>query len=451
MSATSPTIYSVTDNIPIARIGPYLLDEVIGRGSSGVVWRAFDELTGEMVAVKVLDETTVKDPLARARFVRECELVGAFSHAGLVRLRAAGATETGIDYLVMDLALGLTLMTRLSSPPPLSIAAGLAMVQEASEAVAAMHRAGWVHRDIKPANLVLDEQGHPRLLDFGLAARSVDEADVRLTRAGFFVGTPLYLAPEQLLGAPPAASMDVYALGAVLFEVLVGHPPFMGPTETLLAAKSTRDAPLYEGPAPVRDLLKASLSRHPEDRPVDAGAFADRLRRASAASTATDDLEQRVVPGARPILDAETVASSSPLLVAQATSPETSSSLSESEGPTASEAMGAPAPSVTRPASGETPLPLATPKVWDVADSEPSAEVERVSMLPQRRPSTDGGSLDKILWEVTAANAPLGPFHAFPDSEGLFLAFFTAPLVASLSWLLVEFAGRVAESKALLL
>lgn len=260
------------------QIGPYALKEVIGRGSSGVVFRAVDEVSGDEVALKLLDEATNRDPMARARFARERELVGAFSHPGLVRLQAAGATAEGVDYLVMELAVGQTLKERLRSAPRLGVTKGLEVVVAAADALAVMHRARWVHRDVKPANLVLDAEDRPRLLDFGLAAKSGSDAESRLTAVGFFVGTPLYLAPEQLLGERPAPTMDVYALAAMLFEILTGTPPFTGPTEGLLAAKATREAPAYEGPAAIAGLLRASLSRRPGDRPPDADAFAEELK-----------------------------------------------------------------------------------------------------------------------------------------------------------------------------
>lgn len=311
MRTGSPAPWRKVDSPVVAdiaeRIGPYILDDIVGRGSSGVVWRGFDEISGEVVAVKMLDPTTSADPMARARFTRECELVGAFSHPSLVRLRAAGSTSDGFDYLVMDLALGETMLARISRNPPLTMAEGIQLVQQSALALGAMHDAGWIHRDVKPANVILGEDGRPRLLDYGLAARAECTPDLRLTRAGFFVGTPLYLAPEQLLGAPPQPTMDVYALGAMLYEVLVGEPPFVGSTETLLAAKATKTAPIYDGPAPVADLLEAALARRPEGRPVDAGAFAAALAEALAPPEVTADLTARNLPTARPMHDVETV------------------------------------------------------------------------------------------------------------------------------------------------
>lgn len=265
---------------PSGQIGPYLLDEVVGRGSSGVVWRAYDGVSGEVVAVKMLDAATREDPLSRARFARECELVGAFFHPGLVRLRAAGRTDSGGAYLVMDLALGTTLRNRWAHGTKSSEAEVLWLVLKIAEAVDAMHQAGWVHRDLKPANVILDpEHQQPRLLDFGVAAPL--NSDRQLTEAGYFVGTPVYLAPEQLLGARPAATMDVYALGCILYEGLVGQPPFRGGTDFILTQKSSQDPPKYSGHRALDELLAASLSRRPEGRPHHAGAFANALRKAT--------------------------------------------------------------------------------------------------------------------------------------------------------------------------
>lgn len=293
------------------RIGPYELEAVAGRGSSGVVYRAFDEMSGEAVALKMLDARTLEDPMARARFARECELVGAFAHPGLVRLRAAGSIAHGQDYLVMDLADGPTLKDRLRAQP-IGLRAGLALIAEAGDALGAMHAAGWVHRDVKPANLVLDEEDHPRILDFGLASRAGADGEARLTKAGFFVGTPLYLAPEQLVGGAPSPAMDVYALAAMLYEILVGEPPFVGATEALLTRKTMDDAPEYPGPEPIRALLKAGLSRRPADRPPDGRAWARELREIMMPMGETPDLEPALVPSVRPMIDAATLAESSP-------------------------------------------------------------------------------------------------------------------------------------------
>ncbi|MBX2813311.1 MAG: serine/threonine protein kinase [Myxococcales bacterium] len=260
----------------ITQLGPYLLDKVVGRGSSGVVWRAYDEVSGELVAVKMLDEWTKKDMSSQARFVRECELVGAFAHPGLVRLRAAGRTNEGVDYLVMDLAMGPTLQSRWAKGPPMSAGEAIRTLLAVAEAVSVMHEVGWVHRDIKPANIIMDPQGYPRLLDFGLTAKLED--DRMLTEAGYFVGTPIYLAPEQLLGSRPTAMMDVYALGVILYEGLIGQPPFSGDTERILKLKSFQDPPEYQGFSPLSRLLASVLSRRPDGRPKDAGAFADALR-----------------------------------------------------------------------------------------------------------------------------------------------------------------------------
>lgn len=278
---------------PAVHLGPYVLDEIVGRGSSGVVYRAFDELSGDPVAVKLLDGFTADDPSAVTRFARECELVGCFEHPGLVSLRASGKTEHGVSYLVMDLALGESLKDRLargrmSNPESMVIAL--------CEAAAAMHRAGWVHRDIKPANVVLEAAG-PRLLDFGLAARAGTEE--RLTRTGYFVGTPLYLAPEQILGAPPAPTMDVYALSALLFEAVCGHPPFQGPIEAVLTAKSQSDPPVLACPAHLSALLAAGLSRDPAARPPDGAALAAALR-ATMTSEPVTMVPVTMVPAASP-------------------------------------------------------------------------------------------------------------------------------------------------------
>ena len=294
----------MSDTVHVDQVGPYLLDEVVGRGSSGVVWRAYDEVSCECVAVKMLEEKMDQDPTARARFARECELVGAFSHPSLVRLRAAGRTETNINYLVMDLALGQTLLERWEDGPSMTVYDTIQVIVDIADALDAMHRAGWAHRDVKPANIVLDDNGRARLLDFGLTTRIGDTP--KFTQAGFFVGTPIYLAPEQLLGARPAPTMDVYALGVMLYEAVSGHPPFLGDTEAILTQKSTQSAPEYHGSLPIADVLRATLTRRPEGRPQDAADFARRLRAALSSLKTLENEDVQLAPGQR-MTDAETL------------------------------------------------------------------------------------------------------------------------------------------------
>src|SRR5262249_44947476 len=212
----------------------YEVESVLGRGGMGVVYRARHLKLNRTVAVKTLLAGAYAGPTERARFQREAEAVASLCHANVVQIYEVGEYE-GRPYFTMELVEGGSLAQKLEGvPQPVDQAVVLLMIL--SEAVHTAHQCGLVHRDLKPANILLTSEGTPKIADFGLARRF--EGNTGLTLSGVAIGTPCYMAPEQAQGQARAMgpTADVYALGAILYELLTGRPPFRGetPTETLL-------------------------------------------------------------------------------------------------------------------------------------------------------------------------------------------------------------------------
>jgi serine/threonine protein kinase len=197
----------------------YTVVNVLGSGGMGTVYRARDERADREVALKVLARSAGD---SQERFAREGALTAALNHPGIIRVHACGHLPDGSPYLVYELIGGAR--TLAEDLPTRDLRGRITLVLEAAEAVAFAHERGVVHRDIKPENLLVDMDGRLRVADFGLAAAAGLE---RLTQTGAFVGTPVYMSPEQMRGLDPIAQMDVWSLGVVLFEALAGERPFL--------------------------------------------------------------------------------------------------------------------------------------------------------------------------------------------------------------------------------
>ncbi len=203
--------------------GPYRIERELGRGGMGVVYEAVDTRTDERRALKVLPPDLARGTRAK-RFEREFELMKRLEHPGVARVFDYGADDTGAWY-AMELLPGPTLGDRIRGGAPLDeVVRHIARIARALDAA---HDAGIVHRDVKPENVMLASDGEARLVDFGIA-RDLDAAE-RLTRTHALVGTPLFMAPEQLLGKPVDGRVDTYALGAILYATIAGRPFRQGP------------------------------------------------------------------------------------------------------------------------------------------------------------------------------------------------------------------------------
>ncbi|HYE98292.1 MAG TPA: protein kinase [Planctomycetota bacterium] len=258
--------------------GRYEVSARLGEGATALVYRAWDRELKRPVALKVLKDSASFSEIARQRFRREAQAAAALSDPRVVRVHDAGEAE-GRLYLVMELVDGRTLQSVLTEPGDRRRALGI--LREAARGVAAAHARGIVHRDLKPANILVNDAGQPKVADFGLA--HLADSSVLLTRTGAAIGTPLYMAPEQVEGRLKDISprTDVYALGAILYEILTGRPPHGGETLAEIFGKILRDepSPPRDAPRDFRTVALKALEREPARRYPDAAAFAEDLGR----------------------------------------------------------------------------------------------------------------------------------------------------------------------------
>jgi len=265
--------------------GKYLLEERIGAGGFAVVFRATHVGVERPVAVKVFRPQAGNDTAeALERFRYEGRTGGMLRHPNVVDVLDAGLTEDGIAYIAMELLQGRALDAELGEP--MAIARVTTILAQACRGLAAAHAAGIIHRDVKPANIFLQRQGDAeivKLLDFGIAkvTTRVRATDDQLTQTGALMGTPVYMAPERLLGEESDASADVYSIGVVLYRALSGKLPYEGSLgEIMVKAVSGAPPHLREvAPAVPHDLatiVMRALAHEPSDRPT-AAELADEL------------------------------------------------------------------------------------------------------------------------------------------------------------------------------
>jgi len=237
-------------------------------GGMATVWRARDERTGEIVAIKRLHPYLVADPASRSRLVREAAALQALDHPAIVRPREI-IDDPDDPVLVMDFAEGRSLQERLADDGAIDPEEAVAIAGTVADALAVAHDAGIVHRDVKPANILVEESGAVHLVDFGIA--SVTEAnEAALTASETMVGTRRYSAPERLAGAAASPRSDVWAIGAVLYEMLTGRPAVTDDDRT--ASPVIDDLP----PVLAAVVLRA-MAPDPADRYADAAAFRDAI------------------------------------------------------------------------------------------------------------------------------------------------------------------------------
>ncbi|MGW0968667.1 serine/threonine-protein kinase [Streptomyces sp. NPDC002516] len=257
----------------------YLLEEPLGRGATGTVWRARQRETagaeaavagqpGETVAIKVLKEELASDADIVMRFLRERSVLLRLTHPNIVRVRDL-VVEGDLLALVMDLVDGPDLHRYLRENGPFSPVAAALLTAQIADALAASHADGVVHRDLKPANVLLKQEAgqmHPMLTDFGIA-RLADSPG--LTRTHEFVGTPAYVAPESAEGRPQTSAVDIYGAGILIYELVTGRPPFAGESalEVLhqhLSAEPRRPSTV---PDPLWTVIERCLRKNPDQRP----------------------------------------------------------------------------------------------------------------------------------------------------------------------------------------
>jgi hypothetical protein len=280
----------------LGRLGGFRVLRRLGAGGMGLVFEAQDPVLGRPVALKVMKPELAAQPTARRRFLREARAAGALHHDHIVPIWQVGE-DRATPFLAMPLLAGESLEARLQRQP-LTLAEAVRVGRQTAEALAAAHAAGLVHRDIKPANLWLetlsaDGQGpawRVKVLDFGLA-RPLATTD-ELTPTEALLGTPGYLAPEQMEGGRADARSDLFGLGCVLYRLLTGRAPFHGPTllATLQATAAEEPPPPRahnpQVPATLSDLVLRLLAKDPARRPASARALADALQAVEAGQDA---------------------------------------------------------------------------------------------------------------------------------------------------------------------
>jgi len=269
------------------RFGRYTLEEKIGEGAMGSVYRARHATLRRPTALKLLS-TSGGDRIGRKRFEREVQLTSGLTHPNTIAIYDYGHTRDGVFYYAMELLDGLTVEQLAEDEGPQPAGRVIHILSQAARALAEAHSIGLIHRDVKPANIFLCVYGgmhdFVKVLDFGLV-KEIDSADPSLSAPNTIAGTPLYMAPETFANPGEIdARVDIYALGAVAYFLLTGHPPFESANMLALLHAHLMEAPRspserVERPVPhdLEALVLECLAKSPSDRPASAGELADRL------------------------------------------------------------------------------------------------------------------------------------------------------------------------------
>jgi serine/threonine-protein kinase len=258
----------------------YELRQRVGEGATATVYHAWDRELERPVAVKLLRDEVSLDPIGRQRFQKEVDAAMKLYHPNLVSVFAAGEAS-GRPYLVMELVKGRTL-SEIIRQRKFNEREIVRVIEQASRGVAALHARGVIHRDLKPANILVTAAGEVKVMDFGLA-RDTDASKASATATGSALGTPMYMAPEQVSAKPSTPRTDVYAFGVILYEALTGVQPHSGRGILEIYKKTMLEVP----PPPsmknpkvsprIDALVMKALQKAPDKRHADAGALADEL------------------------------------------------------------------------------------------------------------------------------------------------------------------------------
>ena len=274
--------------------GRYRIIELIGEGGMGKVYLAEHVEIGKRVALKVLHPSYSRMPDLVERFRREARAASKIGHPNIVDVTDSGATNDGSVYFVMEYLEGVELGSVIEREGAVDVARALRITGQICRALSAAHREGIIHRDLKPENIFLITRGGEadvvKVLDFGIAKTTEAEAarERRLTSPGMAMGTPEYMAPEQAAGRPADARTDIYSLGAIMYEMTTGLPPYSGDNfMEILTKKATIDPPVpitvrTDLPLPVSELIAAAMARNPDDRPQSMDALEYELNKCLA-------------------------------------------------------------------------------------------------------------------------------------------------------------------------
>src|SRR6185312_5844212 len=269
----------------------YRIDRELGAGGMATVFLAHDLKHDRDVAIKVL-HPDLGAALGGERFLSEIRTTARLQHPHILPLLDSGSAD-GLLYYVMPLVTGETLRARLDRERQLPIDDAVRIAREVADALGHAHELGVIHRDIKPENILL-QAGHATVADFGIALAVQQAGGHRMTQTGLSLGTPQYMSPEQAMGEREiGARSDIYSLGAVTYEMLVGDPPFTGPTAQAIVAKVMTSAPVPPRevrktiPPAVEDAVLTALEKLPADRFPSAAEFARALSDTTSTSSRT--------------------------------------------------------------------------------------------------------------------------------------------------------------------
>jgi serine/threonine-protein kinase len=297
------------ENPEIKRFGRYEVVAELGRGAMGVVYKARDPQIERMVAVKTVSmwgQDREEETEFRMRFMNEAQAAGRLHHAGIVSIFDVGENPENQDpYIVLEYVAGESLNRILAREKKLSLPRALQLAEEISEALAYAHAQGVVHRDIKPGNIMVTEDGHAKIADFGIAKLNL----AHFTLPGRVMGTPAYMAPEQLSGEGVDGRSDLFSLGVILYAMVTGHSPFQGNSATTVCFKVANREPVAATafdltlPAELDEVISRAMAKDPEERYQTGAAFAEDLRQLQhlfEAGSTTTSLQVVMSTGTRP-------------------------------------------------------------------------------------------------------------------------------------------------------
>ncbi|MGE3073457.1 MAG: protein kinase [Dehalococcoidia bacterium] len=265
----------------------YSIVREIGRGASATVFLAHDRTLDRDIAIKIVAPALANDESFVDRFMREARLSAGLSHPNIVTVHDVGETDDGRPFIAMALVAGASLEEIIKNHAPLPVSEASRILTELGSALDYLHGQGLIHRDVKPSNIMIEDSGRVMLSDFGIAyARE----SARYTMTGVLLGTPRYMAPEQMLGEEPAPQTDVYAMGVIAFEMLAGAPPFEGTGTGLMYKIVHEPPPLVTSKAPdipagIEAAIVRALQKDPQQRWSSPGEFAAAVASPDANAT----------------------------------------------------------------------------------------------------------------------------------------------------------------------
>jgi serine/threonine protein kinase/Flp pilus assembly protein TadD len=262
-----------------SKVGKYQIDSVLGRGGMGEVYKAHDPALGRFVALKIMRGPSMDDAVARERFVREAQAAGGLRHPNIVTIYDLGEVE-GQMFIAMEFIQGDDLEKIIKSRASLSIEDRLNMMIQVCEGVSYAHKNSIVHRDLKPANIRIDQEGVVKIMDFGIAKMEHSN----MTASGTVLGTPFYMSPEQVRGLRVDARSDVYALAAILYEVMTYEKAFPGDMASVFYKI------VHEQPSPLSKFM--TINTEPLQKIVDLGLEKDKSKRIQSAAEMANMLRE---------------------------------------------------------------------------------------------------------------------------------------------------------------